>query len=222
MMKITLTILFIITIQRLTFGFFGYTRTIYIDKELKNASLIKEIIIHDYTSRIDTLKTDISFLTIKVIDKMIYSFMSNPDSNLTYVSHKSGDIFQNSIYKIADNNISYEPKSVHGFWPAIGDTVLVVFNEEKQVSLFAERVESNTSYRFWSPFYNTSGRSTIFYANYPFESFKPINNKTFGWNKKTYSQLQEYAKEAGYDFACQYHCLINRNEFWNYLQKINK
>ena len=103
---------------------------------------------------------------------------------------------------------------------SIGDTVLVIFNKEKYISLFAQTIQSNTSYRFWSPFYNTSGLGTIFYANFPFEPFKPTDNKTYGWNKKTYAQLQKYAKEEGYDFACQYHCMISKNEFWKYLEKI--
>lgn len=218
MKRLSLTWILLLTFQNINFDF-GYTRTIYIDKELKSASLIKEIIIGNYTSRIDTIPKDSTILTIKLIDKMTYSFLDNPDSNLTYTTAPFDNILKASLYKIADKNIS-NSRLIHGFWPAIGDTVLVIFNTEKHISLFAQILQSNTSYRFWSPFYNTSGLGTIFYANFPFEPFKPTDNKSYGWNKKTYAQLQKYAKEEEYDFACQYHCMISKNEFWKYLEKI--
>ena len=217
MARTIFTILFIILLQSLTYG---YTRMFYMDQELKSASLIKEIIVLGYTSRIDTLPYQEPIGIEKVIDKMTYCFVDNPDSILTYSPPYTGYVNSTPYYHIATKDTSFRPLVPEGYWPAINDTVLIVFNFENHVTLFAELLDSNeTCYKFWSP-YHTSSWNTIFFINSPFKPNKPTDTKSFGF--KIWNHLQNKAKSIGYEFASQYHCLIVKKEFWEYLEEIKK
>lgn len=199
---------------------FGYTRMFYMDQELKNASLVKEIIILGYTSRIDTLPYQEPVGIKKVIDKMTYCYVDKPDSILTYSPPYSGYVNSTPYYHIATKDTSFHPLVPEGYWPAINDTVLVVFNTDNYVTLFAEIIDSTENqYKFWSP-YHTSSWNTIFFANSPFKPDKPTDPKSFG--SKIWNHLQDKAKSNGYEFASQFHCLVDKKEFWKYLEKIKK
>ena len=217
MMKIILTFLILILFQSISFG---YTRDIRLDKELKEATLIKEIVIINYTSRIDTLPYQEPVGISKVIDKMIYIYLDNPDSILTYSPPYTGLVNATPYFDIAKNDSSFNPKVSEGYWPPIGDTVLVVFNTEKKITLFAELIKTNKiEYKFWSP-YHTSSWNTIFYFNAPFKPIKPTNPKSF--YSKIWNNLQERAKRQGYQFASQFHSIIDKKEFWIYIDNIKK
>lgn len=214
MTRVILPILLTIIIQSMSFGF---TRKLYMDRELKNASLVKEIIVIGYNSRIDTLPYQEPIGIEKVIDKMIYSYIDKPDSILEYFPPFTGSVNFTPYYDIATKDTSFHPNVPEGYWPAIGDTVLVVFNSEKNITLFAEIVDSTEAfYRFWSPFH-TSSWSTIFLINSP---FKPDKSVTKMYDDVDY--LQIIAKRYGYELATKYHCIINKDEFWRYLENIRK
>jgi len=197
---------------------FGYTRMLYMDQELKNASLIKEIIVLGYTSRMDTLQYQEPVGIERVIDQMTYCFVDKPDSILTYSPLYSSHVNLAPYYYIASKDTSFHPIIPEGYWPAINDTVLVVFNADNDVTLFAEIIDINQNhYKFWSP-YITSSWNTIFFASSPFTPYKPSTARSHG--SKFWDHLQDRAKSSGYDFANQYHCLIAKNEFWDYLENV--
>ena len=68
-----------------------------------------------------------------------------------------------------------------GFWPAAGDTVLMVLDSSSRVSLFAR--SSGEYYRFWSPFMTMS--TAIFQYKPP---FLPLPNKTSRYSSTTQSE----------------------------------
>ncbi len=196
---------------------FSFTRVFFMDKELKNASLIKEIIIHGYTSRIDTLPNQEPIGIEKVINEMTFSVVDKPDILLKYKPPYTGSVNQTAYYDIKqkDNYKSMIPPE--GYWPSIGDTVLVVFDSSNHVILFAEIIDTSTTveYQFWSP-YHTSSWNTQFFISSP---FRPVKTNDTG---KIWEHLQEMAKERGYEFASQFYCSINKNDLWQYLDEIRK
>lgn len=221
MTKTILTILLTFVFQNVTLG---YTRMFFIDQELKGAKLIKEIIVLGYTSRIDTLPHQEPCGIEMVIDKMTYAFLDKPDSIFNYSPPFTGYINATPYYHIATKDTSFRPVVPEGYWPAIGDTVLVVFNAQNCVTLFAEIIDTTTTvYKFWSP-YHTSSWNTIFFANAPFKPHKPTDTNSFSssFSSKIWQSLQEQAKSQGYEFASNYHCLIDKKDFWKYLENIKK
>jgi hypothetical protein len=221
MTKPVLTILLTLVFHCATFG---YTRMLYMDQELKGAKLVKEIIVLGYTSRIDTFPNQEPIGINKVIDIMTYAFLDNTDSILTYRPPYTGFVNSTPYFHIATKDTSFHPIVPEGYWPAIGDTVLVVFNSENYVSLFAHIIDTTiTHYKFWSP-YHTSSWNTIFFANTPFKPYIPTDTKSLNSivSSKYGGRLQEMAKSRGYEFASHFHCIIDKNDLWTYLEKIEK
>lgn len=193
----------------------AYTRFINLDDELKKASLIKEVVIVSYTSRMDSMTFQEPKGYEKVIDKVKYYYVNNPDSIITYQTVKTGMV-NNTVYfdlrKKEKPNDSI-PKIDQGYWPNPNDTVLVVFNEFGYISLFADIIKDSI-YEFWSPYHNSSWNTT-FWINKPFAP-----DSTATWNKNLYKHLQERAKKDNYDFGSQYHVTIDKVKFWLYLAEL--
>ena len=184
---------------------------VFMDKEIEEASFIEEIVIQNYTSRIDSITHANPKYTTKAIDKINYTLISNPDSLITYQTIETG--FSNSTVRFdirpkGGFKDSTQFRLKHGYFPAIGDTVLVILDKEKKISLFADK--ENKDYKFWSPYHNSSW-NTIILANKP---FRQDTTATMIKNKKYNQRLQERAKERGYDLSSNFHILIERKEFW--------
>jgi len=193
----------------------AWTRFINLDQELKKASLIKEIVIVSYTSRMDSMTFQEPKGYEKVIDKVKYFYVANPDSIITYHTVKTGMVNSTVYYDLRkpDNPNDPKPKIDQGYWPNPGDTVLVVFDEFGYISLFADIIKDN-NYEFWSPYHNSSWNTT-FYINKP---FVPDSNAV--WNKRVYDHMQERAKKENFDFSSMYHVTIDIDDFWEYLSKL--
>jgi hypothetical protein len=192
----------------------AYTRQIYLDQELKRAKTIIEIIIRGYTSRMDTFTYQSPISIEKVIDKMMYSLAYNPYSTLIYKTPNTPWINAATYYDVLKHPDTVKRKVNEGYWPAIGDTVLVVIDSTNTISIFAE-ITKQKEYKFWSP-YHTSSWNTIFLSHAP---FKPVPSASF--DKKAFDRLQESAKDFWkVEFASSFYCLIDKLEFWTYLQKL--
>ncbi|MFY7734357.1 MAG: hypothetical protein ACOVSR_12800 [Bacteroidia bacterium] len=193
---------------------YAYTRQIYLDQELKRGKTIKEIIIRGYTSRMDTFTQQSPITIEKVIDKMMYSLVSNPSSTLIYKTPNTPWINAAAYYDVLKRPDTIKRKVNEGYWPAIGDTVLVVIDSTNRISIFAE-ITKQKEYKFWSPYHTTSW-NTIFLSHAP---FKPVPSASH--SKENYDRLQESAKELWrVEFASSFYCLIDKIEFWTYLQKL--
>ena len=216
-------ILLTILLTVITTSVFGYTRWVYIDQELKNASLIKEIVIVDYSSKYDTSKYQDQETVRKFISEMTYHFIGEPDSTYKYSPPLTGVLFSNPYYDISTKDSSYNRRVSEGYWPAIGDTVLVVFNKTNAITLFAEVIGAkHKKYKFWSP-YHTSSWNTFFYANEPFQAYIPSEAEPYySYNLKIQEAIKRDAERQGYEFSSQYHCLIAKNELWDYLENLRK
>lgn len=203
---------------------FARYRPVYIDKVIKEAQQISEIIIIEYKQGIDTLKylgnIDDSLgnknpHTIKVIKSIKYAHLNNPDSlieiSVTALPYGHGSVFWSDIATVNNKDSLYRNQK-EGLWPVVGDTVLVVIDTNSTISLFAEI--KNKEYVFWSP-YRTSGWITIFYASSPFKL-----DTSLIFNRSMFNSMQDKAKKNGYEFASFYRCKIDTESFWNEYDKI--
>jgi hypothetical protein len=120
-MKYLLTL--IITIST-TCGLFAKPRTVFLDKELQEATLIEFVEIISYSD------SAIIFRTI-IGDRTITSKIGRG-----VIKAHQGDKFKT------------------GYWPVIGEKVLVIVGQNDFISLFANKIGEN--YRFWSPYYTGS------------------------------------------------------------------
>lgn len=212
--RIVSTVLVILTTIIFQATSYAYTRQIYLDYELKKAKTIKEIIIRGYTSRMDTFTQQSPISIQKVIDKMMYSLASKPHSTLIYKTPNTPWMNAAAYYDVLKRPDIIKRKINEGYWPAIGDTVLVVIDSTDRISIFAE-ITKQKEYKFWSPYHTTSW-NTIFLSHTP---FKPVPSASH--NKKNYDILQESAKELWrVEFASSFYCLIDKQKFWTYLQKL--
>ncbi len=221
MMHKTVLILYFFLFAHIAFA--GH-RPVYLDKELKKAKLITEIIIIEYTFGIDTLyhydyKIDSlgtkTFYTEEVIRTLKYVTLNNPDSlieiNINTPPESIGFTLWSDIATVNNKDSLYRNQK-EGLWPVVGDTVLVVIDTNSTVSLFAEI--KNKEYVFWSP-YRTSGWITIFYASSPFKL-----DTSLIFNRSMFDSMQDKAKKNGYEFASFYRCKIDTESFWNEYDKI--
>jgi hypothetical protein len=100
-----------------------------------------------------------------------------------------------------------------GYWPKVGDTCLVVVDKEGYISIFGLAKDNN--YIFWDPYQNSSWIS-IFAFDAPFKSFPKPPSSAFD-----ISSCERDAKRFNRQFACKYHCIINRDQFWNEVMQKN-
>lgn len=214
-MKTTKFIFLIISSLILVSSNWIYTRMVYMDKEIAGASIIEEIVIQSYSSRTDLIIHAEPKYTTKAIDKIDYKLLSNPDSIITYQTKKTGYVNSTVRFDIRPKGgfkDTTKSRLKHGYFPAVGDTVLVIMDSNKEISLFADK--ENKDYKFWSPYHNSSW-NTIIFANKPFRqdtSGTRISNKNY--NQRLQERLQERAKERGYDLSSSFHVLIEKEEFW--------
>ncbi len=122
----------------------AYTLVFRIDDEIKKSKKTGEIIIHNLTYRTN-LNPSQPEKTDTIVDEIIYSFVQNSDSLITY-----------------------ETKG-HAYWPLkVGDTVLTFFDEKNDITLLAE-ITKESEYRFWVPYHQWRFNTIIFYVNSPFK-----------------------------------------------------
>ena len=105
-------------------GLFAKPRTVFLGKELHEATLIELVEIISYTD------STIAFRTI-ISDKII-------------IAKIKGLILKEQ----------HVVKFRTGYWPSIGEEVLIVVGQNGYISLFADKQGEN--YRFWSPYYTGS------------------------------------------------------------------
>ena len=115
-------LILILTIS-MTCGLIAKPRTIYLGRELKNASLIELGEIIGYT--------DSTIIFKLIVNDTIFNARTN-----------------------GANKVQQTKKYTTGYWPLIGEKVLVVVGQNGYISLFANKQGNN--YRFWSPFYTGS------------------------------------------------------------------
>ncbi|MBK7129039.1 MAG: hypothetical protein IPH66_06705 [Crocinitomicaceae bacterium] len=164
-----------------------------------------------YYSVIDTLGTKSSndSEARKIITEIRYVYLDKLDSIIKYYpSKKYGTVYLDIKKDTATVNLK------EGFWPAIGENVLTVFDSTGEISLFAS-FEDETNYQFWSPYHSTSW-VTIFYASKPF-----VTDTTVQFLPQQMElDLQKKASDSGYEFASFYRCKIGKKDFWSYLSEM--
>ncbi len=122
-------------------GLFAKPRTVYLDKELKEA------LYTDYVEIVGYTDSTISFKEVANYEGF-YSFDWMLDTNHIYRLFNPAGIFTartNSENKFA----AHFAKGVTGHWPAKGEEVLIVLAKSGYASLFAYK--QGDEYRFWSP-----------------------------------------------------------------------
>jgi len=213
--------IYILTLIIVTTNSFGRYRPIDVIKELNNANFVGEIIfvgydsikIREYSSGFHRILTD--SITGKEYADTIYS-----DSvwninviHLKPIKSQKDTIFSFGIYRVYSwmyyvSRPDSLPKEFpsHGFWPRSGDTCLVVIDLNNKVSLFA--MIENDKYIFWDPYVNSS-MDSVFLFDPPFEHYPNDTENNID------SDYYLIVKRYGRTFACEYHCSINKKEFWN-------
>jgi hypothetical protein len=171
------------------------SRYVYLEKELRAASYAGEVVITGYATKTDSVSGKLIIQSISCRSK---------DSTFTLLP------WSKTQFPVAYNLTSSMPKREveEGYWPDIGDTVLVVTDGDNRVSLFAEIMKEE--YKFWSP-YSTDAWTTVFYFNAPAKIVAYP-----GKLKKLQQNLEKHAMTEGYAYGSLYHCLLPKSELEKY------
>ena len=160
-------LVFIISIAFGTSGFCK-SKLVQVESELKNATYIGYVVIQKYE-----------------------------DQKIWFNELKTTQLKSVIVTPYADNSdtegFGYSDGFMTGYWPAIGDTILIVSDSTNRISMFAKVMEGN--YRFWSPF--ETGSIAFFTFKIPFKHLK---------NEKDDNPESDYK-------SCSDGCLIDKNIF---------
>ena len=130
-------------------------RTVFLDKELKEA------IYFDYVEVIDYTDTSLLFREVEGHDGF-YSPAWLRTQNFTLNARHQAVVLSAKTHSGQGFNKGFD-KFTTGYWPQKGEKVLIVINKENRVSLFARKIADK--YRFWSPF--VTGSIALFYYKAP-------------------------------------------------------
>jgi hypothetical protein len=133
--------LFIILITISVSGF-AKSRPVFLENELDSAMIVQYAVILDYQKT--TLKLQLS---------------------------KTGDIIECNVYSKLTKIENYQASGLTGTLPIVGETILVVIDKYKRLSLIAKQID-NEMLRVWSPI--ETGSIAMFYFKAP---VKPIPNE---------------------------------------------
>ena len=152
-----------------TVGVFAESRAIYLDKEIRNSLLTEYVEITNYT-----------------------------DSTIVFKTIKNGKIGSaKAIKAVVKQGQNENNKFGTEYWPSVGDKVLIVVSQDREVSLFA--TIQNKNYRFWSPI--PTGSSAMFLFQ------KPATNLSGKKGKKVTLQNTE-----NYQTSNEEGCLLPINK----------
>ena len=125
---ITISLIFLASIAT-----WAKPRFVDLDKELSEATLIKNVEVTGYT-----------------------------ETTVLFVDAATGEKFEVKTNGDVSSQLKYDKNST-GYWPNVGEKVLVVIDTDERVSLFAARVGAH--YRFWSP--DVTGSIALFQFKAP-------------------------------------------------------
>jgi hypothetical protein len=193
--------------------------------EIKSAAYVGEVIftgydsvkVSKYTKRNPLMVTDPKtgqkyadtlFLDSLYIIKTLYIKTIYEGNSILTIGNCNA--FSRSVYVERPDRLPGASPS-HGFWPAIGDTCLVVIGSNYLVSVFASL--DNNQYIFWDPYTNSSNTS-IFAFDDPFKPL-PGNTQTDAQN----TSARNLADSFGRAYGSHFHCTVDKDVFWKEVMK---
>ena len=139
------------------------SRTVFLDKELKEAMYIDYVEIVNYSDSSIQFKEIVGF-------KGYHSMKWFNTQNFERKTENPSAILSAKLLDGIDSDFGFK-KHTTGYFPRKGEKVLIVITENNHVSLFA--AAKNDQFRFWSPFFTES--MALFYFKTPASKLKGEN-----------------------------------------------
>ena len=160
----------IIAVLIFTISVFAESRGVYLDKEIRNSLLTEYVEITNYTD---------STIVFKII------------KNNKIESAKA-------IGGLVKQGQNESNKFGTDYWPSIGDKVLIVVSQNREVSLFA--TIQNKNYRFWSPI--ATGSLAIFSFKKPATNLSGKKGKTVTLQNSRFKNTYIENYQTSYEDGC--------------------
>lgn len=200
-------------------------RPVDIQKEIQTANYVGEVIFIGYDStlvsrysdflhpiEVDSITGEVKRVenhdSVWVISKIYYKRMENSNDSIysaNLMNNRSWNRYLPRPDSLPSKRVS------NGYWPRINENCLIVIDSLGAVSIFGSIEE--TKYVFWDPYPN-AGWNTVFAFDAPFEYY-PVAKK----NSYKSSPFTVTAKFLNCEYACQFHCSIEKKLLWEMISK---